>query len=471
MSAPRRQPTLGRTRHIHMVGIGGIGMSSIAEVLLARGFAVSGSDLEAGETTRSLANRGARIYRGHDAGHAAGADVVVYSSAVDPAKNPETEFAREHHIPLIGRPEMLGELMRMKFGVGIAGTHGKTTTTTMTGHVTEEGGFDPTVIVGGKVSTIGTNAVSGDGDIIVIEADEYDRTFLRLTPSIAVITNVDTDHLDCYRDLDDIRDAFVEYANRLPFFGAAIVCVDDPGVRSILHRLDRRTVTYGTAPQAEVRAENVTQEGRQMSFTVLHEGRLMGRARVNAPGIHNVRNSLAAIATGLELGIDFESIVRGLASYEGVHRRMQEIGDVRGVLVVDDYAHHPVEVEATLTAARACWPERRIIAVFQPHMYSRTRQFATEFAAALQAADVVVVTDVYAARETPKDGARGDIIVDALREMAHEAVDWVPRRTDVGRSVSKRARPGDVVITLGAGDIWRESRALLDILESEGVPA
>jgi len=330
-----------------------------------------------------------------------GADVVVYSSAVDPAANPETAYARAHHIPLIGRPEMLGELMRMKFGVGIAGTHGKTTTTTMTGHVTGAGGFDPTVIVGGKVSTFGTNAVSGEGDIIVIEADEYDRTFLRLTPSIAVITNVDTDHLDCYRDLDDIRDAFVEYVSRLPFFGAAIVCVDDAGVRSILDRLDRRTVTYGTDPEADVRAEQVSQDGRWMAFNVVHEGRQMGRARVGAPGLHNVRNALAAIATGLELGMDFESIVRGLAAYEGVHRRMQEIGEVDGVLVVDDYAHHPVEVEATLSAAQACWPERRLVAVFQPHMYSRTEQFAAAFAAALEPADVVVVTDVYAARETP----------------------------------------------------------------------
>ncbi len=471
MSEPRRQPTLGRTRHVHMVGIGGIGMSSIAEVLLARGFVVSGSDLEASDTTRSLAKRGARIHTGHDAAHAAGADVVVYSSAVDRAVNPETRFAREHHVPLIGRPEMLGELMRMKFGVGIAGTHGKTTTTTITGHVAQAGGFDPTVIVGGKVSTIGTNAVSGEGDIIVIEADEYDRTFLRLTPSIAVITNVDTDHLDCYRDLDDIRDAFVEFVSRLPFFGAAIVCADDPGVRSILDRLDRRTVTYGTAPEADLRAVQVTQDGRWMSFDVLMEGYLMGRARINAPGLHNVRNALAAIGTGLELGMDFESIVRGLASYEGVHRRMQEIGDVGGVLIVDDYAHHPVEVEATLTAARACWPGRRLVAVFQPHMYSRTQQFSAEFAEALRAADVVVVTDVYAARETPGQGGRGDIIANRLHELGHPAVDWVPERTDVGEHVSTLVRAGDVVITLGAGDIWRESRTLMGILEKEGVTA
>ncbi|PIQ60514.1 MAG: UDP-N-acetylmuramate--L-alanine ligase [Bacteroidetes bacterium CG12_big_fil_rev_8_21_14_0_65_60_17] len=471
MTTPRRQPTLGRTRHIHMVGIGGIGMSSIAEVLLARGFAVSGSDLESSDITRSLAVHGARIHLGHDASHAEGADVVVYSSAVDPGTNPETQYARRHHVPLIGRPEMLGELMRMKFGVGIAGTHGKTTTTTMTGHVVAAGGFDPTVIVGGKVSTIGTNAVSGSGDIIVIEADEYDRTFLRLTPSIAIVTNVDADHLDCYRDLDDIRDAFVEYVSRIPFFGAAIVCIDDKGVESILPRLDRRTVTYGTSHGADVRAEQVAQEGRWMSFNVVHHGRLLGRARLNAPGLHNVRNGLAAIATGLELGIDVESILQGLSTYEGVHRRMQETGEVDGVLVVDDYAHHPVEVEATLSAARGCWPQRRLLAVFQPHMYSRTQQFATAFARALRSADVVVVTDVYAARETPEQGARGDVIANELRTLGHPDVDWVPRRADVGQHVSTRTRAGDVVITLGAGDIWRESRALLEILKREGVTA
>lgn len=465
MKKMRRQRLFGLIGQVHMVGIGGIGMSSIADVLLRRGFVVTGSDMAENDMTESLRKQGATIHIGHDARHAEGAGVVVYSSAVDPDMNPETRWARENRVPLIGRPEMLGELMRMKFGVGIAGMHGKTTTTTMAGHVVQAGRFDPTVIVGGKVSSFGSNAVSGKGDIIVIEADEYDRTFLRLTPALAVITNIDVDHLDCYRDLDDIRDAFVQYANSVPFFGAAIVCLDDPEVRHILPRLERRVVTYGTHRQAQVRMDRVEQTGRRMEFDLIHFGERLGRVAIQAPGMHNVLNATAAAAIGLELGIEFNAIRNGLAAFEGVHRRMQEISDVAGVLVVDDYAHHPTEIRASLAGAAASWPERRIVAVFQPHLYSRTEQLADAFGGAFFDADVVIVTDVYPAREQPIPGVDGDTVARRVLASGHPSVTYVRERTEVAEHVAAMCREGDVVLTLGAGDIWRSSRDLAALLE------
>ncbi|WP_298866788.1 UDP-N-acetylmuramate--L-alanine ligase [uncultured Gimesia sp.] len=461
----RRQPTFGKIRHVHMVGIGGIGMSSIAEVLLMRGYKVTGSDLSSSEVTKHLEDQGAEIFVGHDGPNAAGSCVVVHSSAVDSESNPETQFAFRHHIPVIRRSEMLGELMRMKFGIGIAGTHGKTTTTTMTGHVISAGEFDPTIIVGGKVSAFGSNAVSGDGDIILIEADEYDRTFLRLTPSIAVITNIDADHLDCYTDLEDIKDAFVQYASSVPFFGATIVCLDDENVRSILGRIDRRIVTYGTLRQSQIRAENIVQEGRKMHFDV-HNGDLrLGRATLSAPGHHNVLNALAAIAVGLELDMTFDSIAVGIASYSGVQRRMEEIGEAGGILVVDDYAHHPTEVKATLDGAAGCWPDRRIIAVFQPHLYSRTQDLCDDFASSFFDADVVVIMDVYGAREAPVEGVSGELISKRAHLAGHPHVEYVPNKEELVEFVVRLSRPGDVVITLGAGDIWRLNRQILSRLQ------
>lgn len=457
-SSHRRQPVFGRMHHVHMVGIGGIGMSSIAEVLLHRGYEVSGSDLSDSDVTRHLETLGATIHRGHRAGQEAGACVVVHSSAVDPASNPETRAARAAGIPVIARSEMLGELMRMKFGVGIAGTHGKTTTTTMAGHVISAGDFDPTVIVGGKVAAFGSNAVSGEGDIILIEADEYDRTFLRLTPAIAVITNIDTDHLDCYRDLDDIRDAFVQYASSVPFFGAAICCIDDDNVRGVLDLIDRRVVTYGTREEADIRALELRQEGRMMHFAVERDGQRLGQVTLNAPGRHNVLNALAAIAVGLELEMDFDTIRRGIGSFDGVDRRMHEIAEAAGRLVVDDYAHHPTEVRASLEGAKGCWPDRRILAVFQPHLYSRTRQLADQFGSCFDAADVLVCMDIYPAREAPEPGITGALVADAARAAGHPSVTYAPDKSDLVDTVIGLSRPGDVIITLGAGDIWRLNR-------------
>ena len=467
MMETRRQPTFGRIRRVHMVGIGGIGMSSIAEVLLTRGFEVSGSDLQRTDITDRLASLGATVFEGHAAQNVEGAHVVVHSSAVDPLANAETVEASARHIPIINRAVMLGELMRTKYGIGIAGTHGKTTTTSMAGLVVSEGGFDPTIIVGGKVSVFGSNAVAGEGDVILVEADEYDRTFLRLTPSLAVITNVEEEHLDIYEGLDDLLEAFTRFAESVPFFGAAICCLDDPNVQRIVGRIDRRVVTYGTSRQAAVRADRIRQEGLSMGFDVVVEGERLGSVELAVPGMHNVRNALAAVAVGLELDIPFERIRAGLGRFSGVQRRLHRIGEAGGVLVVDDYAHHPTEIRATLETAARSWPDRRIVAVFQPHLYSRTRDFLDDFARSFFDADVLVVTDVYAAREKAMEGVSGEQVADRARAFGHRAVHYEAERDALPGAVARLAVPGDLVITLGAGDIWRFSRGLLRELGAE----
>lgn len=458
---------MGRVRHIHMVGIGGIGMSSIAEVLLRRGYQISGSDLNKGEVTDHLESLGATIHEGHAEENVREADVVVYSSAVRPDENPETVEAQRRLIPIIKRAEMLGELMRAKRGVGIAGTHGKTTTTTMVGLVAKAAGFDPTIIVGGKVAEFGSNAVAGAGDLIVIEADEYDRTFLKLTPIHAVVTNIEADHLDIYDDIEDIKTAFVEFANKVPFFGAAILCLDDENVRSVLGRITRPVVTYGTSRQATLRAENVEQVGATSQFDVVRGTERLGGITLQAPGLHNVRNAMAAVAVGLELDMDFATIARGLAQYRGVVRRFEIKGEAQGVLVVDDYAHHPTEVEATLQAAARGWPDRRIVAVFQPHLYSRTRDLAHEFARAFYDANVLVLTDIFPAREKPIEGISGLMIADLARQYGHRDIHYVADKTELPSALAEISQPGDLVITMGAGDIWRHGQAFLETLGAE----
>ena len=467
-SARRRQGSLGRIRSVHMVGIGGIGMSSIAEVLIARGFRVSGSDLRKSDVTEHLEGLGAIIHEGHDAAHVQDADVVVFSSAVKADENPETVEAKRRLIPIIKRSEMLGELMRMKYGIGVAGTHGKTTTTTMVGLVVQEAGFDPTIIVGGKVAVFGSNAVSGEGDLIVIEADEYDRTFLRLTPAIAVVTNIEADHLDVYEDIEDIKNAFVQFANSVPFFGAAILCLDDVNVRGVLGRIHTRVVTYGMSRQANLRAEQMVQAGTTTRFGVFDGANLLGDVTIHAPGVHNVLNALAAVAVGLELDIPFATIAVALERYTGVDRRFQIRGEVEGTLVVDDYAHHPTEIEATLAAAARGWPERRIVAVFQPHLFSRTRDLHDEFARAFYDADVLVLTDVYAAREEPIEGINGEMLADLARRYGHRDVHYVEDKTALPAHLEQLTHENDLVITMGAGDIWRYGQGLLDLLHARG---
>ncbi|HEX8386593.1 MAG TPA: UDP-N-acetylmuramate--L-alanine ligase [Rubricoccaceae bacterium] len=475
-AAPARADEMGRVRHVHMVGVGGIGMSSIAEVLIRRGFQISGSDLRTSDVTAHLETLGAVIHEGHAAEHVGGADVVVYSSAVkDPLANAETAEAIRRRVPIIKRAEMLGELMRAKRGVGVAGTHGKTTTTTLVGLVLQAAGLDPTIIVGGKVAVFGSNAVAGGGEHVVVEADEYDRTFLRLAPIHAVVTNIEADHLDIYKDLDDIKDAFVQFANSVPFFGAAILCLDDANVRDVLSRVTRRVVTYGTSRQATLRAEAVEQTGATTHFDVVQGAERLGGITLHAPGLHNVRNALAAVGVGLELDIPFATIARGLADYTGVDRRFQIKGEAPlpatadgapagTVLVVDDYAHHPTEVEATLQAAARGWPERRIVAVFQPHLYSRTRDLADDFAKAFYDADVLVLTDVYPAREQPIPGVTGQMLADLAREVGHRDVHYVPEKTELPVVLAGLARPGDMVVTMGAGDVHRYGQAFLDRL-------
>ncbi len=470
MPRPRRkQKPLGRIKRIHMIGIGGIGMSSIAEVLISRGFEVSGSDLSTSETTKRLEKRGAKIFEGHFAENVVGADVVVFSSAVKVKENPETQEAIRLRIPLIGRPEMLGELMRMKYGIGIAGTHGKTTTTSLTGLVISEGDFDPTIIVGGKVSVFGSNAVSGEGDIIIIEADEYDRTFLRLTPIIAVITNIEAEHLDIYADLDDIKDAFTQYANKVPFFGRVIACLDDANVQDILGNLDRPVVTYGTARQANIRADEIRKEGMEQHFGVWHNDNFLGEINLHVPGIHNVRNALAAIAVGLEMEMPFETIAAGLDKFTGVQRRFQLKGIANGIHVIDDYAHHPTEVKATLKAANEGWRTKRIVAVFQPHLYSRTEDFKEEFARAFFNADLLVVTDVFPSREAPRPGITGELIAELAKHYGHRHVHYVEDKKELPQYLKTLTQPDDVVITMGAGDIWRYGEAFLQLI-SNGEP-
>ena len=463
------QPVFGNTRHIHMVGIGGIGMSGMAEILLQRGFTITGSDGSKGETTERLEKLGARIWLGHDAAHIEGADVVVYTSAVTAEDNVETAAALEQGIPVIKRAEMLAELMRMKYGIGIAGTHGKTTTTTMTGHVVQAGSFDPTIIVGGRVHSFDkTNAVVGKGDIVIVEADEFDRTFLRLSPSLAVITNIDIEHMDIYSDEADIKNAFVEFANKVPFYGAVVLCLDDTRLQSSIPEIGRRLITYGFNPQAQLRPLNVRADRISNIFTVLFEGEELGEVSVMAPGRHNVLNALAAVGIGLELGVPFEKIREGLGKYTGVFRRFQVKHDAGGIMVIDDYAHHPTEVKATLAAAREGWSDRRIIAVFQPHLYSRTQQLYKEFGSSFFDAEKLILTDVYPSREAPIEGVSGKLIADTARAYGHRDVTYVAGKEDLAKSLMAIARPGDMIITMGAGDIYKFGEEFVEQLKSTG---
>jgi UDP-N-acetylmuramate--alanine ligase len=458
-----RRPILGRTRRVHFTGIGGIGMSGIAEVLINLGFTVTGTDRALSPITEHLRSLGAVIGGGHSADAVRGADVVVISSAIRP-DNPEVLAARDLKIPVIRRAEMLGELMRMKQGVAVGGTHGKTTTTSMIGLVLQEGGFDPTLIVGGRLKSLKTNARLGEGDYLVVEADEFDRSFLSLTPTVAVVTNIESEHLDCYKDLDEIKRTFVSFVNKVPFYGAAVLCLDEPGIQEILPRIERRIVTYGLTPQAECRAADPAFHETRSEFTAVWRNGTLGRVTLQLPGLHNVKNALAAVATGLELEIPFDAIRRGLEGFTGVHRRF-EIRSVAGdVIVVDDYAHHPTEIKATLRAARTGW-NRRVIAVFQPHLYSRTRDFHQEFGQSFFDADVLVVTDIYGSREDPIPGVTGALVADAAKAFGHRSVITAKDPAGAAEAVLGIVKPGDLVVTLGAGDIHKAGDAVIAGLE------
>jgi UDP-N-acetylmuramate--alanine ligase len=454
---------------IHFVGIGGIGMSGIAEILIAEGFRVTGSDLAASEVTARLESLGARVMIGHDTQNVEGAEVVVYSSAVDPERNPETVEATRRNIPVIRRAEMLAEVTRMRYGVAIAGTHGKTTTTSMIGLVLIEGGVDPTVIVGGKLADLGgTNARRGEGEWTVVEADEYDRSFLSLQPTIAVINNLETDHLDIYAGLDDLKETFARFANNVPFYGVIALCLDDENLIAILPLLKRRVVSFGTSSQCDVRGDDISFRDGGSHFTVISRGEVLGEITLGVPGLHNVRNGLAAVTVALELGISFETIANALSRFRGVYRRFEIKGEPRGVLIIDEYAHHPTEVKATLEGLRQGYG-RRVIGIFQPHTYSRTRDFHEDFGKSFHNADIIVITDVYAAREEPIEGVTGELVARSASNFGHRNVHYIERKEKVADHVLELVQEGDVIMTIGAGDVWKIGEEIVARIEA-GAP-
>ncbi len=443
--------------HLHFVGIGGSGMSGIAEVLLNLGYRVSGSDLAEGAVTRRLADLGVRIAYGHAAANIEGADAVVVSSAVRP-DNPELVAARARHIPVVPRAVMLAELMRLKQGIAIAGTHGKTTTTSLVASVLAAGGLDPTFVIGGRLNSAGANARLGGGDYIVVEADESDASFLNLSPVIAVVTNIDHDHMETYgHDSARLRQAFVEFISRLPFYGRAVLCLDDARVREILPFLSKPVLGYGLSEDAQVRAVDVAPDGARMRFTVLREGLAPMAANLNLPGVHNVRNALAAIAVATELGVPDAAVLEALAGFTGVGRRFARHGEVAvadgAFTLIDDYGHHPVEMAATLAAARGAFPGRRILLAFQPHRYTRTRDCFEDFVEVLGSADALLLTEVYPAGEAPIVAADGRALARALRVAGRVEPVFVEGIEALPRAILEAARPGDVVITMGAGSI------------------
>ncbi|MBI4014309.1 MAG: UDP-N-acetylmuramate--L-alanine ligase [Candidatus Rokubacteria bacterium] len=463
---------LKRYQQVHFVGIGGVGMSGIAEVLLTLGYRVTGSDARRSEAVERLERLGAKVFAGHAASHIEGAQVVVYSSAVA-RDNPELQAARQRGIPVIPRAEMLAELMRVKSGIAIAGTHGKTTTTSMVGAVLAEAGFDPTIVVGGRITALGANARLGQGEFLVAEADESDGSFLKLTPTIAVVTTIDAEHLDYYTDLAAIRETFLQFINKVPFYGVAVLCVDQPEIQALLPRVEKRVITYGLAGPADLVAAAVRLEGLTARFEVLQRGESLGELALQVPGAHNVANALAATAVGLDLEIPFAVVQRALAGFTGVHRRFQVKGEVDGILVVDDYGHHPAEIRATLAAARAGF-HRRLVVAFQPHRYTRTLHLHAEFLTAFGDADVLVITDIYPAGETPIPGVHARTLVEGIVARSTREVRYVSDRGELVELLLRLVRPGDLVLTLGAGDIGTVADQVLGRLAagpSVGPPA
>ena len=446
--------------HIHFVGIGGIGMSGIAELLLNLGYTVSGSDLKSSDITERLRSLGGVIHEGHAAERIQGADVVVVSSAVRP-DNPEVQAAQRASIPVIPRAEMLAELMRLKYSIAVAGAHGKTTTTSIVAAVLASGGLDPTVVIGGKLIGVGTNAVLGRGDFIVAEADESDGSFLRYSPAIAVVTNIDREHLDFYPDLAAIQRVFQEFIDRIPFYGLAVLCLDNEPIQDLIPHIKKRFTTYGMNPQADFQIRNVVVEGRRTRFSVFRRRRKLGRFKLNLPGIHNVYNATASIAVATELDIPIASIQAALERLSGVQRRLEVRGEMGGVTVVDDYGHHPTEIKMTLQAVRECWPEHRVVVVFQPHRYTRTRALLDEFARAFYQSDVLVVLPIYAASEEPIAGITGQALSERIKAHGHKQVLFAEGMPAAVAQVKSLLMPGDFLLTLGAGDVWKVGAELL----------
>lgn len=451
-----------KINNFHFVGIGGIGMSAIAEVLFHQGYKISGSDNNLNDVTERLSKFGIEIFEGHSSANIKDADAVVYSSAVS-LDNPEVKEAVRKNIPVIKRSEMLAEIMRTKYGIGIAGTHGKTTTTSMIGLTLVDAGLDPTLIVGGRLRALdGSNARLGNSDLIVVEADEFDRTFLKLNPVIAVLTSLETEHLDTYKDLDDIKSAFTEFANKVPFYGFVTLCIDDTELKNILHGISKRIITFGLSDEADVQAVRIQHDGFNTSYYIKYFGRELGKIELSLPGTHNIKNSLAAIVVGRELGVEFSMVQNTLKNFRGAQRRF-EIKYDKEVLVIDDYAHHPTEVSETLKGIRSSW-QRRLVAVFQPHLYSRTRDFFKDFARSFLNSDLFICTDVYPARELPIEGITGKLIADCAAEYGHKEVYYVADKNDIPQMLMKNKRNGDIIITMGAGDIFKYNEKFVTML-------
>lgn len=455
----------GKIKRIHFVGIGGSGMSGIAEVLINLGYRVTGSDAAESETTRRLASLGATVKIGHARKNVFGADCVVYSSAVS-ADNPELKEAMRAKVPIIPRAEMLAELMKMKYGIAVAGTHGKTTTTSIIASILGHAGIDPTVVTGGKLNSIGTSAKLGSGDFLVAEADESDGSFLKLSPTIAVVTNIDREHMDHYRDMEEVKGAYLDFMNKVPFYGCAVVCLDDPVIQNLLPSIGRRFISFGLTAQADLHVKDFTQKGCDSTFEVWTGEERLGRFTMGLPGVHNVYNALASIAVARELDINATDIKAGLEEFTGVERRFQTRGTVGGVMVVDDYGHHPVEIKAVLKAAKEGW-KRRLVVVFQPHRYSRTKDLYSEFLTAFNDAEKLILTDIYPAGEKPVKGVSTGALLKGIKEHGHKDVSYVPGLKDVPARLTSVVEPGDMVITLGAGDVWRAGMELLEVLKKK----
>jgi UDP-N-acetylmuramate--alanine ligase len=454
-----------KKHRVHFVGIGGIGMSGIAEVLLNLGYHVTGSDERQSEIIERLKTLGAKISIGHrEENLADNPSVVVISTAVR-YSNPEVLEARRRRIPVIPRAEMLAELMRMKFGIAVAGSHGKTTTTSLIGAVLSAAGLDPTMVIGGRVKSLGSNARLGQGEILVAEADESDGTFLLLTPTIAVVTNIDREHMDFYQTADRLNESFLDFINKVPFYGLGILCVDNPQVKSLLPKAKKRFVTYGLSPEAEISASGVEFSPMSVTFDVRRHEKRLGRLALRIPGRHNATNALAAVAVAQELDIPFARVKEGLESFTGIHRRLEIKGEPAGITVIDDYGHHPAEIQATIAAIRDSW-KRPLTVVFQPHRFTRTRDLLEDFVTAFDGADRLILTEIYAAGEDPLPGVSGEFLYQSIKRRGHLDVEFAPDKKEIAGRLLPKLRPGDIVLTLGAGDIYKIGEELVESLHA-----
>ncbi len=455
---------LHKKHKIHFVGIGGIGMSGIAEVLLNSGYVVTGSDLQESDATRRLRALGASVFVGHQEANLAGNPSVVVISTAVKYSNPEVLEARRRHIPVVPRAEMLAELMRMKYGVAVAGSHGKTTTTSMIAAVLSTAGLDPTMVIGGRVHMLGTNAKTGQGEFLVAEADESDGSFLLLSPTIAVVSNIDKEHMDFHQTMERLNESFLTFINKIPFYGLAVLCIDDANVHGLMSKVRKRFATYGLSAEADFSAQELKMSSSGVEFTALHQGQSLGRLRLHLPGRHSATNAMAAVAVAFELEIPFKQVTDALGAFTGIHRRFEIKGEPNGILVIDDYGHHPTEIRATIGAIRDSW-KRPLTVVFQPHRFTRTRDLFDEFLTAFEGADRLVLTEIYPAGEDPIPGATGEALYQAIKRKGHLDVQFVPDKSDIVAQLVDDLKTGDMALTLGAGDIYKIGEALVETLK------